>query len=45
MSTLNKSGEKGRTGSAWKRGGWGGEGRGRKQGGEMAPTMYVHMNK
>jgi hypothetical protein len=39
---FNKIGEKGRTGSAWKR-----EGRGREQGvgGEMTQTMYAHMNK
>jgi hypothetical protein len=33
---FNKIGEKGRTGSAWKQEGWGGE---------MAQTMYAHMNK
>jgi hypothetical protein len=37
-----KIGEEGRAGSAWKPGGWGGEGR---DGGEMAQTMYAHMNK
>jgi hypothetical protein len=43
---FNKIGEKGRTGSAWKQVWWGrdGVGGGRK-GGEMAPTMYTHMNK
>jgi hypothetical protein len=39
---FTKVGEKeGRTGSAWKRGGLGGE----KQGREVAQTMYTHMNK
>jgi hypothetical protein len=33
---FNKIGEEGRTGSAWKRKGLGGE---------MAQTMYTHMNK
>jgi hypothetical protein len=32
-------------GSAWKPEGWRGEGRGGRQGGEMAQTMYAHMNK
>jgi hypothetical protein len=36
---FNKIGEKGRTGSTWKRGGW------EVQGGEMAQIMYAHMNK
>jgi hypothetical protein len=45
MFLFNKIGEKGRTGSAWKQGGWGGEERGQGQGEEMAQTMYVHMNK
>jgi hypothetical protein len=34
---FNKIGEEGRTGSAWKQGGWGRE---RGQGGEKAQTMY-----
>jgi hypothetical protein len=34
--------EEGRKGSAWKRGGGG---RWKEQGGEMAQTMYAHMNK
>jgi hypothetical protein len=38
----NKIGEKGRTGSAWKRGGCGGQQGGREQGGEMAQTAYTH---
>jgi hypothetical protein len=44
---LNKIEEEGRTGSAWKQGGWGGEeGSGEGTGwGEMAQTMYAHMNK
>jgi hypothetical protein len=46
---FNKTGEEGRTGSAWKRGGWGGKERGGEegegQGGEIAQTMYAHMNK
>jgi hypothetical protein len=41
---FNKIGEEGRTGSAWKRGG-----KGKRKGvwerGEMAQTMYEHMNK
>jgi hypothetical protein len=37
----NKIRDKGRTGSAWKRG-KGGCG---EQGGEMAQTMYAHVNK
>jgi hypothetical protein len=41
---FNKIGEEGRTGSAWKRGGWQGE-KGVGMGEEMAQTMYVHMNK
>jgi hypothetical protein len=36
---FNKIREKGRTGSAWKRGG------GQGQGGEMTQTMYAHVNK
>jgi hypothetical protein len=35
---FNKIGKEGRIGSTWKRGGWG-------KGGEMAQTMYTHMNK
>jgi hypothetical protein len=43
---FNKIGEKGRTDSAWKRGGEGGErGGGDGQEGEMAQTMYAHINK
>jgi hypothetical protein len=42
---FNKIGEEDRTGSAWKRGGWGGEGGRQGQGGGMAQTMYTHMNK
>jgi hypothetical protein len=42
---FNKIGEEGRTGSAWKQEGEGErEGTGR-QWGEMAQTMYAHMNK
>jgi hypothetical protein len=42
---FNKIGEKGRTGSAWKGGGWGKrEGKG-GEGGEMTQTIYAHMNK
>jgi hypothetical protein len=40
---FNKTGEEGRAGSAWKQGGWGKRERG--QGGEMAQTMYTHVNK
>jgi hypothetical protein len=40
---FNKVGEKGRTGSAWKRGGRG-ERASKEAGGEMTQTMYVHMN-
>jgi hypothetical protein len=44
---FNKIGEESRKGSAWKRGwGWGVREKGsRGQGGEMAQTMYSHMNK
>jgi hypothetical protein len=42
---FNKIGEKGRTGSAWKRGGCGEERKGAGAGVEMAQTMYAHMNK
>jgi hypothetical protein len=46
---FNKIGEEGRTGSAWKRRDWRGEGGskggGGGQGGEMAQTVYAHMNK
>jgi hypothetical protein len=42
---FNKIGEEGRTGSAWKRGGWGREGGGRRQGREMSQTMHACMNK
>jgi hypothetical protein len=35
---FNKIGEEGRTGSAWKQGGW-------VQGREMAQTMSAYMNK
>jgi hypothetical protein len=35
---FNKTGDKGRTDSAWK---WGAG----REGGEMAQTMYAHMNK
>jgi hypothetical protein len=34
-----------RTGSAWKQGEWGREGGEGRQWGEMAQTMYAHMNK
>jgi hypothetical protein len=42
---FNKIGEKGRTGSAWKQGWWGGKDGGGRQEGEMTQTMYAHMNK
>jgi hypothetical protein len=42
---FNKTRAKGRTGCASKWVGWGEEGRGGGQRGEMAQTMYVHMNK
>jgi hypothetical protein len=46
MLSLQKTGEEGRTGSAWKRGRWRGGGeRGGEQGREKAQTMYTHMNK
>jgi hypothetical protein len=45
MSSLNKMGEKGRTGSAWKRVGVVGRGRWCGAGGGMAQTMYAHVNK
>jgi hypothetical protein len=41
---FNKIGEEGRTGSAWKQG-FGERGKDVGQGGEMAQTMYTHMNK
>jgi hypothetical protein len=43
MSSLQQNGE-GRTGFAWKRV-VGGEKESREQRGEMAQTMYAHMNK
>jgi hypothetical protein len=42
MTILNKIGEKGRTNSAYKQGGIGGD---RGWGGDMTQTMYAHMNK
>jgi hypothetical protein len=42
---FDKIKDKGRTGSAWKRGGWWGEKESEGQGGEIAQTMYPHMNK
>jgi hypothetical protein len=42
---FNKTGEEGRTGSAWKQGMLGEERRGGRQEGEMAQTMYALMNK
>jgi hypothetical protein len=43
---FNKSGEKGRTGSAWKQGGLGGgKGGSGGQSEEMAQTIYANMNK
>jgi hypothetical protein len=43
---FNKIRDKGRTDSAWKRGGGGEERKGvGGYGGEMAQTMYAHMNK
>jgi hypothetical protein len=41
---FNKIGEKGRTGSVWKRGGLGEEGWGRRQEEEMTQSMYAHVN-
>jgi hypothetical protein len=41
---FNKIGEESRIGSAWKQGGWG-KRMGWGQGGEIAQTMYAHMNK
>jgi hypothetical protein len=41
---FNKIGEKWKTGSDWNQGG-GGEGGCGREGGEMAQTMYAHMNK
>jgi hypothetical protein len=41
---FNGTGEKLRTGSAWK-GGGGGRGSGWVQKGEMTQTMYAHVNK
>jgi hypothetical protein len=37
--------DKGRTNSAWKRGGVRGEGGVEGQGGEMTQTMYAHVNE
>jgi hypothetical protein len=42
---FNKIGEKGTISDAYKRDGVGGRGRGRGQGGEIAQTMYAHVNK
>jgi hypothetical protein len=42
---FKKTGEEGRTGSAWKRGEEVEEVRGGRQEGEMAQTMYTHRNK
>jgi hypothetical protein len=42
---INKIGEEGRRGSAWKARGVRGRGRGWGKGGEMAQTMYAYMNK
>jgi hypothetical protein len=44
---INKIGEKGRTGSAWKRGGSGGRGRGQERGenGTKNVCTYEYMNK
>jgi hypothetical protein len=42
---FNKIGEESRTGSAWNQAGCGGQGGIRRQRGEMAQTMYVHINK
>jgi hypothetical protein len=43
---FNKIGDKGRTSSAWKRGGLGGEeGGGREQGIEIIQIMYAQVNK
>jgi hypothetical protein len=44
---FNNIGEEGRTVSAWKQGGWEAQGEGRDEGhrGEMAQTLYAHMNK
>jgi hypothetical protein len=41
---FNKTGEKGRTGSTWKRGG-SGEEKGVGGGGRNGPNNYAHMNK
>jgi hypothetical protein len=42
---FNKIRDKGRTGSAWKRGEEEEQGGRWKQGGEITQTMYAHMNK
>jgi hypothetical protein len=42
---FNKIGEEGRIGSAWKQGGWGEGERDETQGGEVAQTLYTHINK
>jgi hypothetical protein len=42
---FNKIRDKGRIGSSWKRGAVGREGGGGEQEGEMAQTMYAHVNK
>jgi hypothetical protein len=42
---FNKTIDKGRTVSAWKPVGMRGRGREQGQGGEMAQTMYAHVNK
>jgi hypothetical protein len=45
MSSLQQNWRRGQTGSIWKQEGWEREGVGGGRGGEMAQTMYAHMNK
>jgi hypothetical protein len=44
-SSLHGTGEKRKTGSAWKQGGSRIEGEGREQGVEMTQTIYAHVTK
>jgi hypothetical protein len=45
MSSLQQNWRKGQNTFCLEVRGWGGEGGGRRQWGEMAQTMYAHMNK
>jgi hypothetical protein len=45
VSSHQQNWRKGQNRFCLEAGWWGGEGRGRRAGGEMTQTMYVHMNK